>query len=104
MGIPEVLMLAAASVAAILLTLSRVVGTKTIIKYSVLVDVLATILFFVVFAGTLGGTLVAVMAGLFMAIILTIAKSLMPPVKSTKEVKRTTQLLNDLMKKSGANT
>lgn len=75
MSLPIIIMLSICTCLAILLTLSRVIGLRKIIQYSVVVDVAFTIGCFYLFAGTLGGTLVAVMSGLIMAMTLTAAKS-----------------------------
>lgn len=71
-----ILTMAAVSCAAFLITLSRVIGFNTILKYSVLIDVLFTIGTFMVFAGTITGALVAVVGGLMMAVFLTMAKQM----------------------------
>lgn len=75
MSLPIIIALSLCSVLAILLTLSKIISMKTIIRYGALIDVVTTVVFFVVFQGTLGGTLVAVMSGLIMAIFLSAAKS-----------------------------
>lgn len=75
MSLPIIIALSFCSVFAILLTLSKIISLKTIIRYGALIDIITTVLFFVVFQGTLGGTLVAVMSGLIMAIFLSAAKS-----------------------------
>jgi len=66
--------LAAVTVAATLITLSRVIGVHRLLGYATLIDVAFSILMIWVFAGTLGGTLVAITAGLMMAIVLSTAR------------------------------
>lgn len=68
--------LAAVTVAATLVTLSRVISLHKILGYATLIDVLFSIMMLYVFAGTLGGTLVAISAGLIMAVTLTVARRL----------------------------
>lgn len=65
---------AVATVAAALVTGSRVVGFRRILKNATLVDVVFTVGMGVAFAGTLTGLLVAIAAGLLMAVFLTGAK------------------------------
>lgn len=69
-----VVTMAAVSVAACLVTLSRVVGWRRILKHATLVDVAFTIGLGFAFMGTLTGMLVAVLGGLLMALTLTIIK------------------------------
>lgn len=69
-----VVTMAAVSVAACLVTLSRVVGWRRILKHATLVDVAFTIGLGLAFMGTLTGMLVAVLGGLLMALTLTILK------------------------------
>lgn len=71
-----VLAMAAATVAAVMLTLSRVFGLRRVVKYGVLVDVAFTIGAVVMFAGTLTGTLIAVISGLMLAMVLWVMKLL----------------------------
>ena len=71
-----VALMAGTSVAACLVTLSRVIGWKRVLKHSTLIDVSFTAGTFIIFAGTLTGGLVAVLGGLIMALVLTIAKKL----------------------------
>lgn len=66
--------MAAVSVAACLVTLSRVIGWRRILKHATLVDVAFTIGLGLAFMGTLTGMLVAVLGGLLMALTLTIIK------------------------------
>ena len=66
--------MAAISVAACLVTLSRVVGWRRILKHATLVDVAFTIGLGLSFMGTLTGMLVAVLGGLLMALTLTCIK------------------------------
>ena len=69
-----VVSMAAVSVAACLVTLSRVVGWRLILKHATLVDVVFTIGIGFAFMGTLTGMLVAVLGGLLMALTLTCIK------------------------------
>lgn len=69
-----VITMSAVSVAACLVTLSRVVGWRRILKHATLVDVAFTIGLGLAFMGTLTGMLVAVLGGLLMALTLTIIK------------------------------
>lgn len=62
--------MSAASVAACLLTLSRVIGWGYILRYATVIDVAFTLALGAFFFGTLTGALVAVLGGLFMAITL----------------------------------
>lgn len=66
--------MSAVSVAACLVTLSRVIGWKRILRHATLVDVSFTLGTFIIFAGTLTGALVAVLGGLLMALVLSVAK------------------------------
>lgn len=66
--------MAAVSVAACLVTLSRVVGWRRILKHATLVDVAFTVGIGLAFMGTLTGMLVAVLGGLLMALTLTVIK------------------------------
>lgn len=70
------LMMAAASVAAALITLARITGWKRILRHATLVDVSFTILLGILFYGTLTGMLVAILGGLFMALTLTVLRRL----------------------------
>lgn len=69
-----VVTMAAVSVAAFLVTLSRVIGWRRILKHATLVDVVFTIGLGLAFMGTLTGMLVAVLGGLLMALTLTTIK------------------------------
>ena len=69
-----VVSMAAVSVAACLVTLSRVVGWRLILKHATLIDVVFTIGIGFAFMGTLTGMLVAVLGGLLMALTLTCIK------------------------------
>ena len=87
-----VVSMAAVSVAACLVTLSRVVGWRLILKHATLVDVVFTIGIGFAFMGTLTGMLVAVLGGLLMALTLTcikrvvnVAAPLAEHVKHTKQ-------------------
>ena len=88
-----VVSMAVVSVAAFLVTLSRVVGWRLILKHATIVDVVFTIGIGVAFMGTLTGMLVAVLGGLIMALTLTcikravnIAASLTEQIKNVKNV------------------
>ncbi|SEN67279.1 hypothetical protein SAMN05216227_102026 [Pseudorhodobacter antarcticus] len=70
-----IITMAGATCAAALLTLGRVVGFKRIIKHATLVDVVFSIGVVAVMGATMTGALTAVIAGLFMAITLSMAKS-----------------------------
>ena len=67
-------LLAIASVAAIILTLSHMISFRWVIRHGAVIDILSTILLIWVYQGTLGGALVGVMGGLFMAIFTFSAK------------------------------
>ena len=69
-----IITMAAVSVAAFLVTLSRVIGWKRILQHATLIDVVFTFGTFLVFAGTITGALVAVLGGLFMAVLLSLLK------------------------------
>lgn len=68
--------MAAVSVAACLVTLSRVVGWRRILKHATTVDVAFTIGLAAFLAGTMTGALTAVLAGLMMALVLTALRKL----------------------------
>ncbi|WFG40854.1 hypothetical protein ParaKuw1_00021 [Paracoccus phage ParKuw1] len=68
--------MSAVSVAACLVTLSRVVGWKRILRHATLVDVGFTIGLAMFLAGTMTGALTAVLAGLMMALVLTVLRKL----------------------------
>lgn len=74
MSLTIILAMSVASVAAVLLTASRVFGFNRVVRYGVLVDVVFTAGALVVFAGTITGTLVAVLSGLLMALFLSAMK------------------------------
>jgi len=76
MSIMFILLAAGATVAATIITASRIVSWRWMAKYATLIDVLFTVLLLIVFAGTLTGMLIAVLAGLFMAIVLTALRCL----------------------------
>lgn len=63
-----ILMMAVATCAAALITLSRVFGFKRVMKHSTSVDVGFTVLTVAVLGTTLTGALIAVMSGLLMAV------------------------------------
>ena len=67
-------MLAIASVAALILTLSHMVSFRWVIRHGAVIDVLATIALIWIYQGTLGGALVGVLGGLFMAMFTYTAK------------------------------
>lgn len=71
-----IISMSAVSVAACLVTLSRVVGWKRILKHATLVDVGFTIGLAMFLAGTMTGALTAVLAGLMMALVLTALRKL----------------------------
>ena len=79
-----VALMAGTSVAACLVTLSRVIGWKRVLKHSTLIDVSFTAGTFIIFAGTLTGGLVAVLGGLIMALVLSIAKKLASLISGRK--------------------
>lgn len=68
--------LAAVTVAAVLVTLNRVIKLKKLLGLATLIDVLFSVLMLIVFAGTLGGTLVAISAGLLMAVTLSVLRKI----------------------------
>lgn len=76
--------MAGATCAAALLTLGRVVGFKRIIKNATLVDVAFSVGVVAVLGATVTGALTAVLAGLFMAITLSVGKSVMAAVDAIK--------------------
>lgn len=69
-----VIAMSAVSVAACLVTLSRVIGWQRILRHATLIDVGFTIILALFLAGTLTGALTAVLGGLIMALVLTVAK------------------------------
>lgn len=68
--------LAAASVAAVLITGTRVVGWKNIKKHATKWDVGFTIGIGALLYGTMTGMLVAILGGLIMALVLTVARGI----------------------------
>lgn len=68
--------LAAVTVAAVLVTLNRVIKLKKLLGLATLIDILFSVLMLIVFAGTLGGTLVAISAGLLMAVTLSVLRKI----------------------------
>jgi uncharacterized membrane protein YcaP (DUF421 family) len=66
----DVIFMSAVSVAACLVTASRVVGWKRLLNHSTKIDVAFTVLLALFMGGTLTGNLVSVMGGLFMALTL----------------------------------
>lgn len=79
-----IIAMAAASVAACLLTLSRAVGWKRILRHSTLIDVAFTLGLGVFLSGTLTGALVAVLGGLLMAVSLSCIKRLVAAASSVR--------------------
>lgn len=71
-----IFLMSTATCAAALLTLSRVVGFKRVLKHATLVDVVFSIGAIVMMGATMTGALVAVMAGLIMALFLSGMKKL----------------------------
>ena len=71
-----IISMSAVSVAACLVTLSRVVGWKRILRHATIVDVGFTIGLAMFLAGTMTGALTAVLAGLMMALVLTALRKL----------------------------
>ena len=71
-----IISMSAVSVAACLVTLSRVVGWRRILKHATAVDVAFTIGLAMFLAGTMTGALTAVLAGLIMALVLTVLRKL----------------------------
>jgi hypothetical protein len=80
-----IISMSAVSVAACLVTLSRVVGWKRILQHATLVDVGFTIGLAVFLAGTMTGALTAVLAGLLMALTLTALRKLVKFSGSLRE-------------------
>jgi len=74
MTIEMTLLMAACTVAATLLTASRVFGFSRLVDRSTATDVVFTIGVMLIFSGTLGGTLVAMLSGLMMAGVLSACK------------------------------
>lgn len=72
--IGTITILAAASVAATLVTGARVVGLRRIVEHSTKVDVIFTAVIGFCLAGTITGLAAAILAGLFMALVLTVLK------------------------------
>lgn len=68
--------MSAVSVAACLVTLSRVVGWRRILRHATVVDVAFTVGLAMFLAGTMTGALTAVLAGLMMALVLTALRKL----------------------------
>ena len=69
------IILAAAMVAAFLLTLARMIGWGTILRNATFFDVVFTVGAVAVMSGTLMGGIVAILAGLILAIFLTVVKN-----------------------------
>jgi hypothetical protein len=72
-----ILAASAATVAASMITLGRVIGYRRMFKHATLVDVAFTVLMVLIFAGTLTGMLVAIVAGLMMALVLSAGRYLL---------------------------
>ena len=77
-----VIAMSSVSVAACLVTLSRVVGWKAILKHATIIDVSFTLILGWFMAGTLTGALVAILGGLIMALVLTGLKHIMGLVET----------------------
>lgn len=71
-----IISMSAVSVAACLVTLSRVVGWQRILRHAAAVDVAFTIGLAMFLVGTMTGALTAVLAGLMMALVLTALRKL----------------------------
>ena len=101
-----VVSMAVVSVAAFLVTLSRVVGWRRILKHATIVDVVFTIGIGFAFMGTLTGMLVAVLGGLIMALTLTCIKRVVkvaaPLAEQTKNFKTFKQGRNPVLLPEGA--
>lgn len=87
MSIGYILIMAAASVAAILITLSRMIGFHNVIKYSVLVDFAVSAILVFMFFGTFIGMMIAIIAGLMMAMFLSIVRKVYKPKQPIKPPK-----------------
>ena len=68
------IMMSVATVAAFLITLSRVIGWRRVFRYGTLIDVAFTLTALVVFGDTLTGALIAVVSGLLMALFISAAR------------------------------
>ena len=77
--------MSAVSVAACLVTLSRVVGWQRILRHATAVDVVFTIGLAMFLAGTMTGALTAVLAGLMMALVLTVLRKLVAFSRALRE-------------------
>ena len=78
--------MSAVSVAACLVTVSRVVGWRIILKHDTKIDVAFTLILGWFMVGTLTGALVAILGGLLMAITLTVIKRLTILVDSVQGI------------------
>lgn len=87
------LVMAAVLVAATLVTLTRVIGIKRVLRHATLIDVLFTVLAGVMFLGTLSGMLIAVIGGLLMALTLSTMKTVQ------KLLQRGADVVGDIIKK-----
>lgn len=83
-----IIVMACVSVAACLVTLSRVIGWRAILRYATWIDVGFTLGLAAFLAGTMTGALVAVLGGLIMALVLTIAKKVVGYAEKALEAKK----------------
>ena len=80
------IVLSVCTVLAILITLSRIMSLRTVVKYGAVVDIVFSIALMIVLAGTAVGAASAVVAGLFLAIALTVLKWWFKLVDRVKDI------------------
>lgn len=87
MSMAIIISMATVSVAAFIVTASRIKGFQWLVKHATIVDIVFTIGGVILFAGTVTGMLIAVLSGLMMALFLTIVKKVqsLVPTKTVKE-------------------
>ena len=72
----EIFLFGLIAAGAYLITLTRLVGWKRVLEYSVGVDVLGTIILVLLFTGTYAGMMVGIFSGFTIAVFLTLCKKL----------------------------
>ena len=96
MGIDTIFLMSLVTVGGCLLTLTRVIGWRKVLRHATAIDVIFTILLSFILAGTLTGILIALLAGLVMAGFLSVAKWITERVEASRAaLARPTQEADD---------
>lgn len=82
-----IILAALATTIAVLITLNRLVGIDTMIRFRAVIDVLTTVALAVLFMGTITGMLIGIGAGLMVTLFLALAKL----VRDHQELRKTNE-------------